>query len=205
MSGDPRLAAWLEGLAREPGLTSIRDAAELRRVHLDDALAAADLVTEGPVVDVGSGGGSPGLPLAAAHPELAFALLEATERKCAFLRTHADVFPNVQVVCARAEEFGRGEGRDAFATAVARALAHPPVAVEWCLPLLRPGGTLILYTSLNVEDAVSRAAGELAGELVELRPVAGAAQKALAIVRKVGPTPDRFPRRPGMARKRPLA
>lgn len=205
MSDDPRLAAWLAGLAREPGLTSIREQAELRRVHLEDALAAADLVVAGPVVDVGSGGGSPGLPLAAARPELEFTLLEATERKCAFLRTHAAAFANVRVVCGRAEEVGRGEARDAFATAVARALAPPPVAVEWCLPLVRPGGTLILYTSLTVEGPVSRAAGELGGELVELRAVAGADQKALAIVRKVGPTPERFPRRPGVARKRPLA
>lgn len=205
MIDDARLEAWLEDLAREPGLTAIRDALELRRVHVEDALAAAGLVTEGPVVDVGSGGGSPGLPLAAAHPELEFSLLEATERKCAFLRVHAAGFPNVRVINGRAEDVGRGEGRDAFATAVARALAHPPVAVEWCLPLVRPGGTLILYTSLSVEDAVARAAQALAGELVEVRPVAGAEQKALAVVRKVDATPERFPRRPGVARKRPLA
>ncbi len=111
----------------------------------------------------------------------------------------------MRVLNGRAEDVGRGEGRDAFATAVARALAHPPVAVEWCLPLVRPGGTLILYTSLTVEDAVARAAQALAGELVEVRPVAGAEQKALAIVRKVDATPERFPRRPGVARKRPLA
>ncbi|MEZ5100487.1 MAG: RsmG family class I SAM-dependent methyltransferase [Thermoleophilia bacterium] len=205
MSDDPRLAAWLAALATEPGLTSIDDPDEIRRVHLDDALVAAELVREGPVVDVGSGGGSPGLPLAAAHPELEVVLLEATERKCAFLRVHAAGFPNVRVLNARAEDAAGGEGRDAYATAVSRALASPPVAVEWCLPLVRPGGALILYTSLRAADAIALAAAEVAGELAELRPVAGSEHKALAVVRKIGPTPGRFPRRPGVARKRPLA
>ena len=147
MIGDPRLDRWLVALLATPGLTAIADPAEARRVHVEDALSAADLIEAGPVVDVGSGGGSPGLPLAAALPDLRFDLLEASRRKCAFLRDAAREFANVRVICARAEEHARGAGRDAYAVAVTRALAPPPVAVEWCLPLVAVGGILILYAT----------------------------------------------------------
>jgi 16S rRNA (guanine527-N7)-methyltransferase len=125
---DERVDRWLDALVATPGLTAIEDPAEARALHVDDALAAVDLLGEGPVVDVGSGGGSPGIPLAAALPELRFDLLEANGKKCAFLRRWEPVFPNVRAVCARAEEHGRGPGREAYGTAVARALATPPVA-----------------------------------------------------------------------------
>ena len=142
-----------------------------RKLHVDDALAGLPFVATGPVVDVGSGGGSPGLPLAVARPELAFDLLESARRKCDFLESVAPSFPNVRVVRARAEDWGRTDGRDAYAVAVARALAPQAVAAEWCLPLVRPGGLLVLY----------------AGE-----PVAGLDRvaEALAAARQ-GPLPSR--------------
>jgi len=198
---------WLAALLATPGLTAIRDPAEARRVHVDDALAALELVTEGPVVDVGSGGGSPGIPLAAARPELGFDLLEATAKKCAFLRRWAAELPNVEVVCSRAEEHAAGEGRDAYATVLARALAPPPVAVEWCLPLVRPGGRLVLYAAEEdgLAEGVAGAAEQVAGRLAEIVPVPGSERRRLLVVEKTGPTPERFPRRPGAAKKRPLA
>jgi 16S rRNA (guanine527-N7)-methyltransferase len=176
-------------------------------VHVEDALTALPLLGEGPVVDVGSGGGSPGIPLAAARPDLPFSLLEATGRKCAFLRRWAAQLPNVDVVCARAEEHAAGAGRDAYGTAVARALAPPPVAVEWCLPLVRQGGRLVLFTTegANLEQRAAAAAEQVAGRLDSHVSVLDGERRRLLVFEKTGPTPERFPRRAGMARKRPLA
>jgi 16S rRNA (guanine527-N7)-methyltransferase len=194
---DPRLERWLAALLATPGLTSLRDPAEARRVLLDDALAGTELVRrfQGPVVDAGSGGGTPGIPLAAALPEREVTLLEATGRKCEFLRRWEGEFPNLRVVEGRAEE----QQTDVFGVAVAKALAQPPVAAEWCLPLVRPGGGAILWVGPSAErDRVARVAEKLAAELVESPP-------GFLVLRKLGPTPPGFPRRPGIARKRPLA
>jgi 16S rRNA (guanine527-N7)-methyltransferase len=195
---DERLDRWLAALLATPGLTSIRDAAEARATLLDEALAAAELLREGPVVDVGSGGGSPGIPLASARPELHFVLLESSRRKCNFLREAGADFENASVVCERAEEHAAGEGRDAYGTAVARALAPPPVAAEWCLPLVRPGGRAVLFVGPSADlEAIAKAAGVLAAEVEE-------SPTGFVLLRKTGPTPERFPRRPGVAKKRPL-
>lgn len=202
---DSRLDHWLEALVATPGLTAVEDAAEARRVHLEDALAAAELLESGPVVDVGSGGGSPGLPLAALRPELEFHLLEAQRKKCAFLEEVARAFPNVSVVCARAEDYARGAGRDSYAAALARALAPPPVAVEWCLPLVRVGGRLILYAGAADLDAAATAAVRLGSSPPQVVRVPGSARRRLLVFEKLAPTPAGFPRRPGVARKRPLA
>jgi 16S rRNA (guanine527-N7)-methyltransferase len=194
---DPRLERWLEALLETPGLTALRDAGEARRVHLEESLAAAELVRRfpGPVVDVGSGGGAPGIPLAAALPEREVTLLEANGRKCEFLERIAGDFPNVCVVRGRAEE----QETDRFGVALAKALAPPPVALEWCLPLVRVGGAAILFVGQSADlSAVARVAEQLAGNAPEAHP-------GLVVVEKLAPTPPGFPRRPGMARKRPLA
>jgi 16S rRNA (guanine527-N7)-methyltransferase len=194
---DPRLERWLEALVATPGLTSVRDLEEARRLHLDGSLAALETVRglEGPIVDVGSGGGAPGIPLAAALPEREVALLESSRRKCAFLERWAGEFPNVRVVCSRAEE----QPVDTFGVAVAKALAPPPVAAEWCLPLVAPGGAVVLFVGPSAErERVAAVAGQLAAQVVE-------SPSGLLVLRKVGLTPPGFPRRPGVARKRPLA
>ena len=194
---DPRLERWLEALVATPGLTSVRDLEGARRLHLDGSLAALATVRglEGPIVDVGSGGGAPGIPLAAALPEREVTLLESSRRKCAFLERWAGEFPNVRVVCSRAEE----QPVDTFGVAVAKALALPPVAAEWCLPLVAPGGAVVLFVGPSAErEQVAAVAEQLAAEVVESPP-------GLLVLRKVGPTPPGFPRRPGIARKRPLA
>jgi 16S rRNA (guanine527-N7)-methyltransferase len=194
---DERLDRWLAALRATPGLTSIRDPREARRVHVDESLAALDAVQrfEGPIVDVGSGGGAPGIPLAFALPDRDVTLLEANGRKCAFLREAAREFPNVTVVQGRAEE----HETDSFGVAVAKALAPPPVAAEWCLPLVAPGGAAVLYVGPSADAAaVGRVSERLGGAAAEETP-------GLLVLRKLESTPAGFPRRPGVAKRRPLA
>jgi 16S rRNA (guanine527-N7)-methyltransferase len=193
---DERLRRWLDALLATPGLTSIRDVGEARRVHLDQSLVALEVVRRfsGPLVDVGSGGGAPGIPLAAALPDRQVTLLEANGRKCAFLREVAAEFPNVTVVQGRAEE----QETDRFGVALAKALAQPPVAAEWCLPLVAPGGAAVLYVGPSAAvGAVNRVSGRLGGGPTEQAP-------GLFVLPKLEPTPPGFPRRPGVAKKRPL-
>jgi len=194
---DERLERWLDELVATPGLTAIRDREEARRALLEDSLRGVELVRrfDGPVVDVGSGGGAPGIPLAAALPDREVVLLEAQRRKCDFLERTARDFPNVRVVWGRAEE----QPVDEYGVAVAKALAPPPVAAEWCLPLVRPGGAAILWVGPSADvETVGRVAERLAAGPPE-------EQDGLLVLTKLGPTPAGFPRRPGVARKRPLA
>jgi 16S rRNA (guanine527-N7)-methyltransferase len=194
---DPRLERWLRELLATPGLTAIRDADEAWAMLGEDALRGVHVVREipGPIVDVGSGGGSPGIPLAAALPEREVTLLEANARKCQFLERMSEEFSNVTVVRGRAED----QELDRFGVAVAKALAPPPVALEWALPLVRPGGAAVLWLGPTADlEQLARAAEQLGGATPEER-------SGLAVVPKIGPTPPGFPRRPGVARKRPLA
>jgi 16S rRNA (guanine527-N7)-methyltransferase len=187
---------WLADLVATPGLTAV-SGEEARRVHVEESLAALDVVRrfEGPIVDVGSGGGAPGIPLAHALSDREVTLLEATRRKCDFLERWARELPNARVICGRAEE----QPLDSWGVAVAKALAPPPVAAEWCLPLVAPGGAAVLYVGPTAQaDRVALVAEQLAAGLDESLP-------GLLVLRKLGPTPPGFPRRPGVARKRPLA
>ena len=162
---------------------------------IDDSLAAVELVRrfEGPIVDVGSGGGAPGIPLAHALPDREVVLLEAERRKCEFLERFAP--PNARVVWGRAEE----QATDWAGVAVAKALARPPTAAEWCLPLVRVGGAAILWVGPSADPGhVARVAARLAAELAVGPP-------GLLVLQKLAPTPAGFPRRVGVARKRPLA
>lgn len=193
----PVLERWLAAVVATPGLTAITDAAVARAVLLDDALRAVELVagTDGPIADVGSGGGTPGIPLAAALPSRHVTLLEAERRKCRFLETWAAELPNVTVTWGRAEE----QEPEQFGVALAKALAHPPTAAEWCLPLVREGGLVVLWVGESAEpDRVARVAEQIGGALE-------AAPAGLLAIRKIGPTPAGFPRRTGVAKKRPLA
>ena len=161
----------------------------------DDSLRSAELVaaTPGPIIDVGSGGGAPGIPLALALPDRDVVLLDAERRKCVFLEQWAP--PNARVVWGRAEE----QATDWAGVAVAKALAQPPTAAEWCLPLVREGGAVILWIGPTADRArVAAVAAQIAGALE-------ASPDGLLVIRKTGPTPPGFPRRTGVAKKRPLA
>ena len=185
---------WLAALVATPGLTAIKETEKARRALLEDSLRGLAVVKElvGPIVDVGSGGGVPGIPLAVSLPDRDVTLLEANGRKCDFLREWAP--SNAQVEQGRAEE----QEADVFGVAVAKALAPPHVAAEWCLPLVRPGGAVVLWVGPSADaDRVARVASLLAGELVD-------GPEGLFVLRKLDMTPEGFPRRTGVARKRPL-
>lgn len=195
VDADERLSRWLAALVATPGLTAIKDVQAARRALLDDSLRGVEIVADfpGPIVDVGSGGGVPGIPIAHALPKREVTLLEANGRRCEFLRTWAP--PNARAVQGRAEE----QKPDVYGVAVAKALSPPPVAAEWCLPLVRPGGAVVLWVGPSADSArVARVAEQLGGELTEERD-------GLFVLRKLRPTPEGFPRRTGVARKRPLA
>jgi 16S rRNA G527 N7-methylase RsmG len=148
---------------------------------------------DGALIDVGSGGGSPGIPLAAALAERDVTLLDAERRKCDFLRRWAP--PNAAVVWGRAEE----QSPECWGVAVTKALAQPPVAAELCLPLVRTGGAAILWLGERADlEQLAAASEQLGGGAPEL-------YDGLAVLPKVAPTPPGFPRRAGVAKKRPLA
>jgi 16S rRNA (guanine527-N7)-methyltransferase len=190
------LDIWLEEVRGTPGLTAIKDEEEARRVLLEDSLRGVEVVRglDGPVVDVGSGGGAPGIPIAASLPAREVTLLEAERRKVEFLWRWKEGLPNLEVVWGRAEE----QEPERFGVAVAKALAPPPVAAEWCLPLVREGGAVVLWVGPSADlEHVARVSEQVGGGLPEDRD-------GLLVIPKVGATPEGFPRRPGMARKRPL-
>jgi 16S rRNA (guanine527-N7)-methyltransferase len=194
---DPRLVRWLDELVATPGLTAIKDIGQAWREHVERSLEAVEVVSrfEGSIVDVGSGGGSPGIPLAVAFPDREVTLLEAQERKAAALERFASGFPNVRVIRGRAED----QATDCYEVAVARALASPPVAAEWCLPLVVPGGAVVLFVGPSADTSrVQRVADRIGGGDVER-------SGGLLVIPKIAPTPAGFPRRPGIAKKRPLA
>ena len=195
-ASDAFLERWLEDVVATPGQTGFRDVASARPALLDDALRAHPILVRlaGRVIDVGSGGGSPGIPLATALPERSFTLLEASRRKCDFLERTTAALPNVDVVRGRAEE----QPVDVFGVALAKALAKPPVAAELCLPLVEPGGAAVLWVGETADrEAIARAAALLGGRLES-------DADGLVVLRKLTATPPGFPRRPGMAKKRPL-
>ena len=205
---DPRLRAYCHLVVAEPtAVTAVRDPERAWEVLVEDAFAAAEIVSglrPAEAVDVGSGGGSPGIPLALAL-DLPVTLLEATGTKCRFLeRTVATLRAPCSVVHARSEEHARADGRDRYPLALARALAPPPVAAELVLPLVAPGGAAILWTGADVDAAaVSETARQVGGAIDAVHEVRE--RRLLVVLGKREATPERFPRRPGVARARPLA
>lgn len=209
-----RLALLLELVAEEPSaITSVRDPVQGVDVHVADSLVALELpeVRDARrIADLGSGGGFPGLALAIALPDAHAALVESVARKCAFLRAAVErlELPNADVVNARAEEWPAGLKAHDLVTA--RALASLPVVVEYAAPLLRLGGVLVAWKGRRdeVEEADGAAAAAVTGMgSLDVRPVSpfpAAADRHLYLSSKVSPTPSQYPRRAGIARKRPI-
>jgi 16S rRNA (guanine527-N7)-methyltransferase len=209
-----QLGGLLEALASdEHAPTSVRSPQRAVNAHLADSLAALELEalrSASAIADVGAGAGFPGLALAVALPGSEVRLLESNGNKCAFMeRVIAAVgVPNARVVWTRAEDWHEGEGEhDAV---LARAVARQQVVLEYAAPLLRVGGTLVDWRGRRAgdeEQAALRAADELGlgrTEVLAVAPFEGATDHHLHLYLKVRDTPGRFPRRAGMARKRPL-
>ena len=147
-------------------------------------------------MDVGSGGGTPGIPLAASLPEREVTLLEAERRKTEFLQRWTDELPNLRVIWGRAES----QVTDCYKVAVAKALAQPPVAAEWCLPLVEEGGAVILWVGPSADLAAIAP-----GCREDRRRARGVAAGLRSSSARSARRPPGFPRRPGVAKKRPLA
>jgi len=208
------LDALLGLLATDPAApTTITDPAAAVDAHVADALVALELAevrAARRIADLGSGAGFPGLVLAAALPDAAVALVESSSKKCAYLRRAAEAMglDNVEVVAERAEEWSDGLRRCDLVTA--RAVAPLNVLVEYAAPLLAAGGALVAWKGRR--DAAQEADGDAAAAATGLAPAVvrpvmpwnGAQNLHLHLYLKVGSTPNRYPRRPGMASKRPL-
>jgi 16S rRNA (guanine527-N7)-methyltransferase len=203
---DSKLAELARLIAAWPGLVSA-PADEL----IDDCLVLVPYLSDvSTVVDVGSGGGLPGLPLRILVPRLEVTLVEADGRKAAFLtQTCARLgLSGVRVVGRRAEDAAHDAGlREAFDVAVARALAPMPVLAELCLPFVRVGGRLLAQKTRDEDiTAAGRAIELLGGGPARAEPGASRARSAgvVVVVEKVGPTPEAYPRRAGVPARRPL-
>jgi len=209
-----KLRFLLEALVGDPAApTAVRRPDRALDDHLADALVAlevSEVRAAGEACDLGSGAGLPGLPLAIALPDANFALLESSRRKCEFITraVAACAIANAEVVNARAELWSDGLRR--FDLVTARALARLEVVLEWAAPLLSVGGTLVVWRGRR--DSAAEAAAAEAGEELGLQaccirrvvPYEGVQHRYLHVWSKVMETPDGFPRRPGMALKRPL-
>lgn len=216
LGGDATDRLWLllELVAASPhSLTTVRNPLRAVELHVADSLAGLvldEVRAAGELADLGSGAGFPGLVLAVALSNARVTLVESVGKKAEFIAAAADRLglDNVGVVAGRVESWG--DGRDRCDVVTARALAPLPVLLEYAAPLLREGGSLVAWKArpdADEEEAAEAAAQALAMTTAvrhEVPPVEGA-QRTLYVSQKVGPTPSRFPRRPGMARKRPLS
>ncbi len=211
-----RFERLLEALEAEPDPpTTVRASAPAADRHVADSLTGLDvegLAKAGRIADVGAGAGFPGLVLAAALPGARVDLIESTARKCEVITRLANAadIPNAHALATRAEEWASEEGRDAYDAVTARALAPLAVIVEYAAPLLKEDGVLVAWKGSRDEAEEERGAEAAAVVGLEpqgarrVEPFPGAANRHLHVYRKAGPTPENLPRRPGMARKRPL-
>ena len=207
------LTAW----NRRVNLTAVTDPDEVVAKHFLDSLSVAAALTSGArepclrLLDVGSGGGFPGIPLQIAFPQWRVALLEATGKKAAFLEHVVGLLrlDGASVIAGRAETIAHDPAhREAYAVVVSRAVAPMAVLAELCLPFCRTGGTFIAQKSRGAGDEVAsatRAMETMGGRLARLQEVSyDGGEGLLAVVDKTTPTPARYPRRSGIPAKRPL-
>ena len=197
-------------------LTAITDPAEIAIKHYLDALTIGSVVPRFDglrLIDVGTGAGFPGLPLAIAHPQLQLTLMDSTAKKLRFIDEAADTLglKNIRSLHARAEDAGRERfQRETYAIVVARAVARLPVLLEYTLPLCQPGGQVIAMkgaSAFEETNEAARAISALGGELFAIEEVNLPTldnPRYLIVIDKIQPTPKRYPRRAGTPAREPL-
>ncbi len=164
------------------------------------------------VIEIGSGGGFPSVPLKIAREDLSFTLLEPTEKKCGYLRTVGKEmsFENFKVVCGRAEEFGKKtEYREKFDVATARAVARLNVLCEYCLPFVKKGGCFVAYKGDAEEEIkeAEKAVEILGGKIIEVKDFIlseKSGRRNVIVIKKERETPAEYPRLNGAIKKKPL-
>ncbi len=195
-------------------VTGISDPAEIERIHFLDSLSLLSIpcfTAANSIVDLGSGAGLPTLVLAIVL-RAEIVAVESQRKKCSFIERAVEELSlvNVKVCCARAEDYGRGEGRETHDVAVSRALATLPVVSEYSMPLLTIGGCMVAMKgtiSDQERTQAEMAVGILGGgslDSVKLQPFPDAQNRWVYIARKIRLTPSGFPRRTGIPAKRPL-
>lgn len=201
--------------AERASVSSVVDPRRAWKVHVADSLTGLE-VTElrgaERIADIGSGAGFPGIPLAVAMPTSQIDLIESVGRKCEFMRSAVEVggIANARVLNARSEDLAAGEGRESYDVVTARAVGRLSTLAELASPLLKEGGVLVAWKGkrdADEESQLARAAGKLAMQperILHVGPYAGSRHRHLHVMRKIGPTPEKLPRRAGMAKKRPL-
>lgn len=211
---EDRLARLLNALEDAAAPTAVHDPRVGVEQHVADSLVALDLPevrSAKLIADLGAGAGLPGLVLAIALPRTQVALVESASRKCRFLeRTaqHLEV-DGATVVCSRIESWD--DGRERCDVVCARALASLPVLCEYAAPLLVDGGLLVAWKAeveppeAEAAEAASARLGLAADGVRPVQPFPAARHRTLHLYRKVAPTPPGFPRRPGIAIKRPIS
>ena len=218
ISEDARAALerYLAALAADPRApTSVSDPRRAWKVHALDSLTGLlvpEVAAARTIADVGSGGGFPGVALAASLPRAQVDLIESVSRRCEFMRRALaeSGIANARVVCSRSEEWGECQGRGAYEVVTSRAVGRLSTLAELASPLLREGGLLIAWKGRRNEEEeleLARATSAVAMRPEEIRavgPYAGSRHRHLHTIRKSAPTPANLPRRPGMAKKRPL-
>jgi 16S rRNA (guanine527-N7)-methyltransferase len=196
-------------------LTSIVDPRDIVIKHFLDSLSALQAIPPGPLklIDVGAGAGLPGIPIKLVRPAVSLTLLEATRKKCDFLKAVSNDLRlvQVQIVNARAEEAGRlEEHREQYDIAIARAVADLPVLAEYLLPFVKVGGLAIAQKSREAEDELDRAdtaillLGGLGSKVVPVEVPGLNDERALILIEKITATSDEYPRRTGVPSKKPL-
>lgn len=208
------LIAWNERV----NLTAITDYQEVQIKHFLDSLSCLSVLAGMPLerwrhLDIGAGAGFPGLPLKIARPQMEITLLEAKKKRVRFLEHLVErlELSGIEVVRGRAEELGQKQGhREGYDLVLARAVATLPVLLEYALPLCRIGGIFLAQKGPDVKEELETAEFALrllGGRLREVRGLElshSMGRRNLVVVEKVAPTPERYPRRPGVPAKRPL-